>query len=204
MEYIQSELLFELLYSLLLGIAVGALQSVMSFLSLMFNRKKRRNILKMPDFPDNIFNRQKAEALRKENIEKISTFSNICLFLSDILFFIVLGVALSIFYYYTSDGEVRVFAMVGVFVGFCLYRLILKKPIYTILLVLSDIIDYILNFALFVFCSPFALLYVLLRRIIFRIRGAIYEKISKVYHNKMIKMLEASSHNGFLKYKVKE
>ncbi len=198
MEYIQSQLFFTLLYSLLFGLFAGLFQTVLSFFVLVFSREKRKNFYKKPVLPVKIFSKEK---LKEQKIEKRKTGEiviNILTFITDVLYFIILAVALSIFYYYTSDGEFRAYVLLGIAAGFCVYRLTLKRVVLAILVVLADVINYIFDLVAYVFCTPFVLIYKLVKCIFIKIRNVVSNKMRISFHKKMIKELQLLSCNGFL------
>jgi len=198
MEYIQSELFLGLLYSVVFGILAGLFQTVLSFFVLVFNHEGRKGFYKKPQLPKKVFTRKNIEKNQNRDKTKNGVIYTILTFLTDVLFFIVVGIALSIFYYYISDGEFRVYILIGVVFGFFLYRLILKTPVLAVLVVLADVINFVFDLFIYIICTPFVLLYILIKRTFKKISGFISNRISISFHKMSIKELELLSKSGFL------
>ena len=92
-------------------------------------------------------------------------FSFSLTFVSDLLFFVFCGIALSVFLFYTNDGIFRSSSAVLTVVGFCLYRATLGKIIYALLNFFEKICKKIVIFSLKAIAFPIKSVYNILVKV---------------------------------------
>ena len=117
--------------------------------------------------------------LRKPRSKQFRFLNAVLISIEDFIFFTFVGAVMSILFYVTNSGKVRLFAFVMAILGFWLFRVTLSKVTYPLLLRL-----------LYVIKLPFAVLFGVVKRLGYRVILAGKKRASKRYFQKISRLGE--------------
>lgn len=163
------------LFSALLGITLGALYDVIRISRAIFgivykNRfTEKLKLLKLP-LIENPINYAKKSGKIKESV---------VLFLTDVIYFLIVTFVMIIFVYHVGDGVVRWYIFAGVMSGIMLYYFTLGKIVISISEYITFFIRVFLKYVIFFMTRPIAFLFKYLKIFKFKIKKSIKNKINK-------------------------
>ncbi|MCQ2399386.1 MAG: spore cortex biosynthesis protein YabQ [Clostridia bacterium] len=117
-------------------------------------------------------------------------------FLEDILFFIFIGVSVSIIFFVYNYGRVRLFAFVSLFAGFAIYRISLSRFVLRLYSFIYDTASKIVAFAFSITLKP-------LSKMVSRAFSSVIRRIkarnAKNYEKKVYSKYIRASEKGYAK-----
>ncbi len=204
-----SSLSLVLLYSLLLGVFLGATYDVIRLSRIAVGVKYENSSKKPFDFSSlRIVGKY---IKHKEKKTKKHSFLSFFVCIGDILFFVFFGVCISIFTYHFNSGEFRFFILFGAFLGFLFYYLTLGRLVLylsaRIILGIKILLVYLLFFIFYpisyVFLKIYRIFYSIIRKIILIMKKICVIMYMYHYSYKMERKALRDSRCGFLgDYKI--
>lgn len=107
--------------------------------------------------------------------------TNIITYIQDILFWILTGISIIFCMYKFSDGEIRLFMLLGIILGFLLYLLMFSSFIIQICVFIIKYIKKIIKYIIKLIISPLNMIYKLFYKLIFNLIHIFIIKRHKFY-----------------------
>lgn len=178
MEVYISRQLVTLLCSIALGVCFGVSWDIVRITRVLLGVKYHSKASdKLADVKLPLLKERK-----KNKGSAVSRFLNVLIFMQDIFSFALWGAASAVFFYYTSDGHWRLFALLGIFAGFLAYYFTLGRAV----IYFSQYIAFALSAAvryLFFFISyPIKLLFGYIKTALCALYRAIKHNLEYIYN----------------------
>ena len=182
MEVLISNQISTLIYAIILGLIFGVAYDIIRicriFLGIRYvNRFTEKLSQKNLKFIKNPANKE---------VKKGEKYQEVILFITDILYFLIITPIFAIFLYWKNDGIVRWYSVFGVSVGFLIYYFTIGRFIISISEYIVFTIKVIFLYLIFLITRPFVPLIDIIKRKIVTIKAKKREKKEK----KSIKILK--------------
>lgn len=112
-------------------------------------------------------------------LRKTFKTSNVITYIEDILFWILAGISIIFFMYNFSDGTIRLFMIIALFLGLLLYILSISKYVIKIFVFFINILKNLFKTIIKVTSIPVKLIYKVINNTITHIKSLIF----KIQHN---------------------
>jgi spore cortex biosynthesis protein YabQ len=83
-------------------------------------------------------------------------------YIQDLIYWIVTAVIMFLTFYYSNDGELRVYLFIGAFIGVVMYSLLLSKAIMSASLFIIKIVTLVIKALIFIISYPIRLIWKIL------------------------------------------